>query len=170
MWKLNYSDSYIWDLLPCLICGFIWSNSTRSAFWLRCRLTVGVSQVQSRPQQMALYYSPSNCLANGLFLAASLSMKQSGQKSKLCVTLIACFITSSGKIFCIFSRPSTYILDVAITDVAISEVVLCSTSLDAWLHACLRLSSGDAENIMTGYGHRELFKVTCYNFQPSRAC
>ena len=23
---------------------------------------------------------------------------------------------------------------------------------------------------MTGYGHRELFKVTCYNFQPSRAC
>ena len=48
-------------------------------------------------------------------------MKQSGQKSKLCVTLIACFITSSGKIFCIFSRPSTYILHVAITDVAISE-------------------------------------------------
>ena len=26
-------------------------------------------------------------------------------------------------------------------------VVLCSTSLDAWLHACLRLSSRDAENI-----------------------
>ena len=24
--------------------------------------------------------------------------------------------------------------------------------------------------IMTGYGHTELFKVTCYNFQPSRAC
>ena len=99
---------------------------------------------------MAIYYreySPSNCLANGLFLAASLSMKQSGQKSKLCVTLIACFITSSGKIFCIFSRPSTYILHVAITDVAISEVVLCSTSLDAWLHACLRLSSPNAENI-----------------------
>ena len=23
---------------------------------------------------------------------------------------------------------------------------------------------------MTGYGHTELFKVTCYNFQPSRAC
>ena len=99
---------------------------------------------------MALYYreySPSNCLANGLFLAASLSMKQSGQKSKLCVTLIACFITSSGKIFFIFSRPSTYILHVAITDVAISEVVLCSNSLDAWLHACLRLSSPNAENI-----------------------
>ena len=99
---------------------------------------------------MALYYrecSPSNCLANGLFLAASLSMKQSGQKSKLCVTLIACFITSSGKKFCIFSRPSTYILHVAITDVAISKVVLCSTSLDAWLHACLRLSSPNAENI-----------------------
>ena len=48
-------------------------------------------------------------------------MKQSGQKSKLCVTLIACFITSSGKIFCIFSHPSTYILHVAKTDVAISE-------------------------------------------------
>ena len=74
-------------------------------------------------------------------------MKQSGQKSKLCVTLIACFTTSSGKIFCIFSRPSTYILHVAITDVAISEVVLCSTSLDAWLHACLCLSSPNAENI-----------------------
>ena len=26
-------------------------------------------------------------------------------------------------------------------------VVLCSTSLDAWLHACLRLSSPNAENI-----------------------
>ena len=23
---------------------------------------------------------------------------------------------------------------------------------------------------MTGYGHTELFEVTCYNFQPSRAC
>ena len=47
------------------------------------------------------------------------------------------------EIFCIFSRPSTYILHVAI-----SEVVLCSTSLDAWLHACLRLSSPNAENIL----------------------
>ena len=76
-------------------------------------------------------------------------MKQSGQKSKLRVTLIACIITIYGKIFCIFSCPSTYILDVAISNVAISEavggsllqlwVVLCSTSfLDAWLHACLR--------------------------------
>ena len=75
-------------------------------------------------------------------------MKQSGQKSKLCVTLIACIITIYGKIFCIFSRPFTYILDVATSDVAISEVVvLCSTSLDGWLHACLRLSSPDAENI-----------------------
>ena len=26
------------------------------------------------------------------------------------------------------------------------------------------------ELCMTGYGHTELFKVTCYNFQPSRAC
>ena len=50
-------------------------------------------------------------------------MKQSGQKSKLCVTLIACIITIYGKIFCILSRPSTYILDVAISDVAISEAV-----------------------------------------------
>ena len=48
-------------------------------------------------------------------------MKQSVQKSKLCVTLIACIITIYGNIFCIFSRPSTYILDVAISDVAISE-------------------------------------------------
>ena len=76
-------------------------------------------------------------------------MKQSGQKCKLCVRLIACIITIYGKIFCIFSHPSTYIIDVAISDVAISEAVggsllqlwevLCSTSfLDAWLHACLR--------------------------------
>ena len=64
------------------------------------------------------------------------------------MTLIACIITIYGKIFCIFSRPSTYILDVAISDVAISEVVLCSTSLAAWLHACLRLSSTNAENII----------------------
>ena len=26
------------------------------------------------------------------------------------------------------------------------------------------------KSLMTGYGHTELFKVTCYNFQPSRAC
>ena len=76
-------------------------------------------------------------------------MKQCGQKYKLCVRLIACIITIYGKIFCILSRPSTYILDVTISDVAISEavggsllqlwVVLCSTSfVDAWLHACLR--------------------------------
>ena len=50
-------------------------------------------------------------------------MKQSAQKSKLCVTLIACIITIYGKIFCIFSRPSTYILDFAVSDVAISEAV-----------------------------------------------
>ena len=43
-------------------------------------------------------------------------MKQSGQKSKLCVRLIACNITIYGEIFCIFSRPSTYILDVAISE------------------------------------------------------
>ena len=85
-------------------------------------------------------------------------MKQSGQKSKLCVTLIACIITIYGKIFCIFSRPSTYILDVAISDVAISEVVLCSTSLDAWLHACLRLSRRNAENIFEKATAVELVK------------
>ena len=85
-------------------------------------------------------------------------MKQSGQKFKLCVTLIACIITIYGKIFCIFSRPSTYILDVAISDVAISEVVLCSTSLDAWLHACLRLSSPNAENIFRMASAVELVK------------
>ena len=85
-------------------------------------------------------------------------MKQSGQKSKLCVTLIACIITIYGKIFCIFSHPSTYILDVAISDVAISEVVLCSTSLDAWLHACLRLSSPNAENIFERATAVELVK------------
>ena len=33
-------------------------------------------------------------------------MKKSGQKSKLCVTLVACIITIYGKIFCIFSRPT----------------------------------------------------------------
>ena len=43
-------------------------------------------------------------------------MKQSGQKLKLCVRLIACIITIYGKIFCIFSRPSTYILAVAISE------------------------------------------------------
>ena len=43
-------------------------------------------------------------------------MKQSGQKFKLCVRLIACITTIYGKIFCIFSRPSTYILDVAISE------------------------------------------------------
>ena len=43
-------------------------------------------------------------------------MKRSGQKFKLCVRLIACIITIYGKIFCIFSRPSTYILDVAISE------------------------------------------------------
>ena len=93
-------------------------------------------------------------------------MKQSGQKFKLCVRLIACIITIYGKIFCIFSRPSTYISDVAISDVAISDVaiseavggsllqlwvVLCSTSfLDALLHAYLRgdvVTSPDAENV-----------------------
>ena len=43
-------------------------------------------------------------------------MKQSGQKFKLCVRLIACIITIYGKIFCIFSNPSTYILDVVISE------------------------------------------------------
>ena len=88
-------------------------------------------------------------------------MKQSGQKSKLCVTLIACIITIYGEIFCIFSRPSTYILDVAI-----SEVVLCSTSLDAWLHACLRLSSPNAENIFRMATAVELVKWLARRRQP----
>ena len=34
-------------------------------------------------------------------------MKQSGQKSKLCVTLIACIITIYGKNFCIFTLLSS---------------------------------------------------------------
>ena len=67
-------------------------------------------------------------------------------------------ITIYGNIFCIFSRPSTCILDVAICDVAISEVVLCSTSLDAWLHPCLRLSKRNGENIFEMATAVELFK------------
>ena len=43
-------------------------------------------------------------------------MKQSGQKFKLCMRLILCIITNYGKILCIFTRPSTYILDVAISE------------------------------------------------------
>ena len=73
-------------------------------------------------------------------------MKQSDQKSKLCVTLIACIITIYGKIFCIFSRPSTYILNVAISDVAISEAVVGSL-LHFSGRLATRVSSPNAENI-----------------------
>ena len=47
-------------------------------------------------------------------------MKQSGQKSKLCMRSIACIDIMYGKIFWIFSRPCTYI-----ADVAIGEQVYC---------------------------------------------
>ena len=76
-------------------------------------------------------------------------MKQSGQKSKLCVRLIACNITIYGEIFCIFSRPSTYILDVAISE-AVGGSLLhffsgrLATRVSAMSHT---RTSHDAENI-----------------------
>ena len=36
--------------------------------------------------------------------------------------------------------------------------------------AASALATSTYVSAMTGYGHTELFKVTCYNFQPSRAC
>ena len=41
-----------------------------------------------------------------------------------------------------------------------------------WMILTAAASAGGASLSapMTGYGHTELFKVTCYNFQPSRAC
>ena len=51
-------------------------------------------------------------------------MKQSRQKSKLCVGPIACIDIMYGKIFRIYSRPCTYI-----SDVAIGEQVYCISNM-----------------------------------------
>ena len=47
-------------------------------------------------------------------------------KSKLCVRSIACIDIMYGKVFWIFSRPCTYIADVAI---AIGEQVYCISNM-----------------------------------------
>ena len=44
------------------------------------------------------------------------------------------------------------------------------TASDATATASSMDKKGEFNKYMTGYGHTELFKVTCYNFQPSRAC
>ena len=86
-------------------------------------------------------------------------MKQSSQKSKLCVRSIACIDIIYGKIFWIFSRPCTYISDVAIGEQVYCISNMCShvvaTGTTILIYAAAEMSptraSPHAEKIVKGH-------------------